>query len=103
MNYVWDPMAEWQLGQISDYIYANFGERRELKFRKEVEQTIDMLLRYPNSGAIDPLFADRAKAYRSVIVGGRSKMVYFIDGDIIYIASMWDCRQDPEEQASLVE
>lgn len=102
MTEVWTDYAEWQKDQISDYIYANFGKRSEQKFIQQVEEAVDMLLRYPTSGPLDPLFADRTKAYRSIIVGGRSKMVYLIDGDIIYIVAIWDCRQDPEEQSSQV-
>ena len=74
-----------------------------MKFRQEVDEAVDMLLRYPTSGVLDPLFSDRPVAYRSVIVGGRSKMVYRIDEECIHIVGFWDCRQDPEDQASWVE
>lgn len=102
MKVKWTDHAKQQRKQISDYIRSYFGAKRRKKFMMQVEEAVDMLLRYPTSGPLDPLFADRAKAYRSVIVGGRSKMVYFIDGDTLYIAAIWDCRQDPEEQSTQV-
>lgn len=98
MRVEWLEHAEWQKEQISDYIFSRFGEKRELKYRNNVEQTIDLILRFPSIGTIDPLFANRPYTYRSVIVGGQSKMVYRIDGDITYIVAFWDCRQDPQSQ-----
>ena len=62
-----------------------------------------MLRRSPNVGSIDPLFADRSSAYRSIIINGLSKMVYRIDDDIVYIVGFWDTRQEPEAQASQVK
>ncbi len=62
-----------------------------------------MLVQNPNIGAIDPLYADRPFAYRSVIINGLSKMVYRVDDDIIHIVGFWDCRQEPQNQASQTE
>ena len=56
------------------------------------------LKRSPGIGQIDPLFASHAATYRSVIVNGLNKMVYRIDGDVIYIAAFWDTRMEPNEQ-----
>lgn len=42
------------------------------------------------------------KAYRSIVVGGLSKMVYVVEGETIYIAAFWDCRQEPEIQETKV-
>ena len=38
--------------------------------------------------------------YRSVIINGLNKMVYRIDGDIIYIVDFWDTRREPVGQAA---
>ena len=61
------------------------------------------LKRSPGIGQIDPLFLDRARTYRSVIINGLNKMVYFIEGDILYIAGFWDTRMEPEDQAAQVK
>jgi len=52
---------------------------------------------------IDPLYADRAHTYRSIVINGLNKMVYRIDGDIIYIVDFWDTRREPVRQASQTE
>ena len=62
-----------------------------------------MLRRSPYIGQIDPLFEDRAKTYRSVIVNGLNKMVYYIEDDTLHIAAFWDTRMEPEEQAAGVK
>ncbi len=88
---------------VSAYIHKMFGRTRVMTFRQEVDKTVKMLMRHPDAGIMDPLFADRPVAYRSVIVGGLSKMVYRIDEDNIHIVAFWDCRQDPEKQAAKVK
>lgn len=57
-------------------------------------------MRSPGIGKIDPLFSDRARTYRSVIINGLNKLVYFTEGDILYIAGFWDTRMDDEDQAT---
>lgn len=43
--------------------------------------------------------SDRARTYRSVIINGLNKLVYFTEGDILYIAGFWDTRREPKNQA----
>ena len=54
-------------------------------------------------GQIAPLFSDREKTYRSVIINGLNKLVYFVGDDILYIAAFWDTRMDDEDQAAQVK
>lgn len=100
MKVEWDSKADRARESIADYICESFGAKRMRQFRREVDQAVKMIVRHPNIGPIDPLFADRPKTYRSVIVGGLSKMVYSVEGDVIVIAAMWDCRRDPESQVA---
>lgn len=96
----WDPKATNGRENIADYIREKFGIIRERKFKQNIEQTVETICEYPNIGTIDPLFSDRTEEYRSVIIDGLSKMVYFIKEDTIYIAAFWDCRQEPETEAA---
>lgn len=102
MKVIWLPRAENGKARVADYIRTEFGAKRQRKFAQEVDKTAKMLQHHPNLGAIDPLFADRPIAYRSIIIGSMSKMVYRVDNDIIHIVAFWDCRQDPEYHASQV-
>ena len=100
MKVIWDPAAKQAKQQIAEYIRKQFGIGRVKKFRQEVDQAARLLMRHPNLGSIDPLYADRAVAYRSIIINNLSKLVYRIEEDIIYIAAFWDCRREPTNQAA---
>ena len=84
---------------MTAYIRRRFGIERVKQFRLDVDQTVQMVTHHPNIGSIDPLFDDRPKTYRSVIINGLSKMVYSIDDETIYIVAFWDTRREPKKQA----
>ncbi len=85
--------------QIALYIYGKFGRRERVQFLERVKETEELLRHNPNIGIIDPLFDDRPITYRSVIIYGRSKMVYWVKDEIITIVAFWDTRCEPQRQA----
>ena len=103
MRIVWDPDAKKARTQVANYIRREFGAKRKIAFLQQVKQTTDLLKRSPGIGQIDPLFSDRAMTYRSVIINGLNKLVYFVKDDTIYIAGFWDTRMDDEDQATSVK
>ena len=103
MRVVWDPKAKEARTQVANYIRREFGARRKTRFLQEVRQVTQQLKRSPGIGQIDPLFSDRTRTYRSVIINGLNKLVYFTEGDILYIAGFWDTRMQPEDQAVQVK
>lgn len=68
-----------------------------------MKATETTLKQHPNIGFLDPLFTHRHITYRSVIINSLSKLVYYVDGDVIYIAAFWDTRREPEKQASQIK
>ena len=84
-------------------IRRQFGAKRKTRFLQEVRQVTQQLKHSPDIGQIDPLFSDRARTYRCVIINGLNKLVYFVSDDILYIAAFWDTRMEPEEQAVKVK
>ena len=98
MRVEWTDYADSQKEQIADYIRERFGLKYKRFFIREVDRTAQMLMRSPNIGTIDPLFDDRTITYRSIIINGLSKMVYYIKDDTIYIAAFWDTRREPNRQ-----
>ena len=98
MRVIWDTEARAARNQVADYIGSRFGVKRKITFLQAVRETTKLLCDTPQIGSIDPLFADRPLTYRSVVIKGLSKMVYRIDGDIIYIAAFWDTRREPKNQ-----
>ena len=103
MRLVWDPEAKEARTQVANYIRQQFGSKRKTRFLQEVRQVTQQLKLSPAIGKIDPLFSDRTRTYRSVIINGLNKLVYFVSEDILYIAGFWDTRMDDEEQASNVK
>lgn len=103
MRVKWSERARRQRDEVANYIRQQFGAKRKYKFKQEIRETTDLLKRSPNIGQIDPLFSDRAMTYRSVIINGLNKLVYFVNDDTIYIAGFWDTRMDDEDQATQVK
>ena len=93
MKIIWQTRAKEGRRQVAAYIRRQFGVNHVKIFRQKVDQVVRMLMQSPNMGSIDPLYADRPVAYRSVIINGLSKMVYRIDDEAIHIVGFWDCRQ----------
>ena len=103
MRVIWDPKAKEARTKVANYIRREFGTKRKTRFLQEVRQVTQQLKRNPGIGQIDPLFSDRTKTYRSVIINGLNKLVYFVSEDILYIAGFWDTRREPVNQASQTE
>lgn len=99
MKIIWQEPAKAGRRQVAAYIRREFGINRAKKFSQEIDDTVNLLLRSPGIGQIDPLYADRPLTYRSVIINGLNKLVYRVDGDIIYIVDFWDTRREPQNQA----
>ena len=102
MKVIWDPKAKEARTKVANYIRRQFGAKRKIRFLQDVRQTTEQLKRNPGIGQIDPLFADRTKTYRNIIINGLNKLVYFVSDDTLYIAGFWDTRSEPEEQAKQV-
>ena len=103
MIIIWQTPAKAGRRQVAAYIRRQFGIERVKQFRQDVDQTVQMIMRHPNIGSIDPLFDDRPITYRSVIINGLSKMVYSIEGETIHIVAFWDTRREPKKQAEQVK
>lgn len=103
MRVKWSERARRQRDEVANYIRQQFGAKRKYKFKQEIRETTDLLKRSPNIGKYDPLFDDRPQTYRSVIINGLNKLVYFVKDDTIYIAGFWDTRMDDEDQAAQTE
>jgi plasmid stabilization system protein ParE len=103
MRVEWTEQAKVGRKQVADYIRDRFGLRHKRDFIQEVNKAVNMLMRLPNVGSVESLLADYPRTYRSIVVNHLSKIVYRIDGDIIYIVAFWDVRRNPETLAKEVK
>lgn len=95
MKSVITELAKQQIRQIAKYIRSEFGKNRCDEFLKEVRRTRHLIEGSPNIGPVEPLLAERTVMYRSYVMNRLNKIVYRIDGDIIYIVAFWDVKRDP--------
>ena len=100
MKIRWNSSARADMRQVARYVNKKFGRKARQEFMQRVKDAEKRIATQPNIGIIDPLYADRPMTYRSVIINGLNKMVYRIDGDIIYVVDFWDTRREPVSQAA---
>ena len=96
--------ADAQVQATADHIKEDFGRNAEQKFKAKFREAIRLLADNPYLGPVEPLLAERAQCYRSVVVGSLNKMVYYIEEEkTIYVVAFWDCRREPETLAGQVK
>ena len=103
MKSIITELAKEQIRQIAKYIRKEFGKDRRDEFIKEVRQTRRLIERSPNIGPVESLLVERPVMYRSYVMNHLNKIVYRIEGDIIYIVALWDVRRDPTTLANEVK
>ena len=91
--------ARQQIRKTARYINKEFGKTSKDDFLLKVKHTKQLLESNPCLGPKEPLLANRASDYHSVVVTHLNKMVYRIMDDYIEIADFWDTRREPKKQA----
>ena len=86
--------AKLQFQDTCNYLDSEFGTRIGDYFIDETERCIARLVRYPESGHLEPI-SDK-EVYRSKIIGEYTKMFYTIHGNTLYVAAFVDMRMSPE-------
>ncbi|PIQ21811.1 MAG: plasmid stabilization protein [Cytophagales bacterium CG18_big_fil_WC_8_21_14_2_50_42_9] len=94
LKVLWTNTASRQLEDVFDYykITANLTVAR--KIVKGIIAKSASLSKQPGKGQLEPLLADRHKEYR-YLVEGNYKIIYWFDLSTIYIAAVFDTRQNP--------
>lgn len=100
MIVIWSPEAKESLKKIARYIFLTFGEKPTENFIEKILHVEKTLSVNPNIGPIEPLLKGYSIMYRSVVVNNLNKIVYYIEGDVVHIVTLWDTRREPK---SLIE
>ena len=103
MNIIWTTSALQQQNTIADYIYEEFGTNSLIDFYTYLDKTEDNLVAFPELGKVEPLLQNGTKLYRSFVVTKLCKIIYYIDGENIYIVDLWDTRREPDLQAKRIK
>ena len=92
---VWLPVAQRNLKSIYKFI-SKKSVRAAIKIHNKILDAVEPLLYFPQMAPIESLLEDRDKVYRALVVD-KYKIVYYVENNIIYIAAVWDCRQNTEK------
>lgn len=103
-NYEWRKAAKTELVRNVKYCVREFGKRVARKFVEAIDHQVQLLIRNPRLGTIEPLLADRRRKYHSLVVHSNFKLIYYYDEkkDTIHIVDLWDTRREPEKLARRV-
>ena len=91
------PRALQRMEDIYEYIFQ-FDERAAARVYNEILDRTELLETFPRMGAVEQQLADCGKIFRSLVVRNY-KIIYYIadDENAVYVATVWDCRQNPEK------
>lgn len=95
MRILWTTKANLRLTNILTYCFTEFGTTVALQFKEGIDNGMRLLSCHPYIGKIEDLYYESHKV-RSLLEG-YYKILYYVDDtkEIIYILSLFDCRQDP--------
>ena len=95
MHVEFSPRAIEQLTNIIDSHLEYCGERSALKFSATVDEKLNTLMKFPESGFPEPLLKGKAIFYRAKIINKNYKLIYWVEADIIHVSAIWDMRMSP--------
>ena len=101
MKLEWTIPAAMQLENIYHF-YSQKSIEAATNIYNDIIDKADNLIKFPQIAVIEPVLADYAHIYRSLIVRKLFKIVYRMDNETIFIVAVFDCRQSPQKLISSV-
>lgn len=96
----WSELAEKQLKDIFDYFLMRANIKVATKIIDKITERVDVLYYNSFSGQKEELLSEYPADYR-YLVEGNYKIIYWIGPNIITVASVFDCRQNPKKMKNL--
>ena len=103
MQVIWLDEAKALFKEAISFGMLAFGEKAVIRFVDEVQKTDERLSVFPLLGKIEPSLKGLGQEYRSLVIHRNYKVIYYIDDDIVFIASFWSTRCDPESLRSEIK
>ncbi|MEQ8424578.1 MAG: type II toxin-antitoxin system RelE/ParE family toxin [Cyclobacteriaceae bacterium] len=94
MKLVYTDQAIISLQQCLDFLPSETSPKTIKEIRDRILDKADKLLNNPHLGQIEEYLEHLGKSHRRVIEGSY-KIIYRIEGEIIYITDIFDSRQNP--------
>lgn len=94
MKIEWSEQATRGWKEVAEYIKRDFGCQGLKLFMQRTKEAENFILEFPNG--CEEVWKDPKTnvSYRWRTIYGRSKMLYFIQGEKIIIADFWDVRSN---------
>ena len=100
MNLVYAPTAWLSLDKSIDFLQLKgVPENKISEIVQEAFEKAETLKKFPFIGQKETMLFSRKNRYRRLIIRF-FKIVYFIEGENIFIVAFFDTRQDPEKLRS---
>ena len=99
MRIVWADYAIKGQDAAADYIFEEFGTVSLMDFYQSIDEAEEELLTFPEIGRVEPLLENRDKLYRGLVIGELNKLIYYVEGETIFVVDFWDTRREPKAQA----
>lgn len=100
MKIFWLEFAEEDLDSIYHFYAKDKSIKAAYKIYNEILDAAESLADFPQKAAIELGLSEEGEEYRSLIVRKHFKLIYFVEAESIYIAAVWDCRQNPQTNIS---
>jgi plasmid stabilization system protein ParE len=96
----WSELAERQLKDIFDFYAIEVSPHIAKKIIKRIIERVSILENNPLIGTKEELLINNPEDYR-YLVESNYKIIYWRKGKIITVASVFDCRQNPDRIINL--
>lgn len=103
MKYKYSPRARKDRRAIYTYYSDKAGKKVARNILSSIHQSVKLLPNYPNLGYIEPQLEDFPQCFRTLTDIPNYKIIYWIEEDIVKIATVFDCRQRPETLRHIIE
>ncbi len=82
------------LDQAIAFLHLHWSERVIDRIVSRLWENIELLLEFPFGGQVETDLAYMGKGHRRIVVG-HFKVIYYVDGEVVYVTDIFDSRQDP--------
>ncbi len=96
MRIEWSELSEKQLKDILDYYSIEASPRIASNIINKIIDRVSILENSPLAGPTEELLGEYPEEFR-YLVESNYKIIYWRKGNLITIASVFDCRQNPKK------
>jgi plasmid stabilization system protein ParE len=96
MEVKWEARAAITWESIIRYRFEVAGSLSAKQLLKKIDTDVARFATYPQIGSRIEGLEGLQGEYRSLVTGEIYKLVYRIEQEVVYIATLFDCRNDPE-------